>query len=50
MNDKKFYIRVAIVAVVGLAFYYIASPYQNCLRAAENDESVKFWCTKHTSW
>ncbi len=45
-NEQKFYFRLIAVSVVLFAFYYLFSPYQNCVRAYEN----KAWCLINTSW
>ncbi|MDC0163871.1 hypothetical protein OAI74_00550 [Gammaproteobacteria bacterium] len=46
-------IKLVVVGVVVLAMYYAMSPYQNCLRAEEDQkdpETVKAYCTKNTVW
>ena len=45
-NEKRFYIRIAIVAVVIFVGYYVMSPYQNCLRDGKHGG----FCTVNTGW
>jgi hypothetical protein len=49
MNDEKnFYKRVGVIAVLLIIGYYIFSPYQNCVRDMGVDESA--FCTLRTGW
>ena len=50
---------IRIVVVIALVFaglvmlYYIASPYQNCLKnrpVMGGDRGIKNYCTRHTDW
>ena len=50
-NTKKTLITIGAVLVADLAFYYIASPYQNCLRGLGfSDGYAVRMCTERTSW
>jgi hypothetical protein len=45
-NTKQKLIQIAAVLAAFLTFYYIASPYQICLR-----EGADTWlCRQHTAW
>ena len=49
-NTKQKLIQIAAALAAALTFYYIASPYQNCLRT-EEDYNGKTWaCRQHTAW
>ncbi len=49
-NTIQKLIVIAAVLAAALTFYYIASPYQNCLRT-EADYIGKTWaCREHTVW
>lgn len=41
-------IKFAAVVVVIVAFYYAASPFQNCVRADGSPSAI--YCSTHTSW
>jgi hypothetical protein len=45
---KKKLILIAVVFVLALVFYMIASPYQNCMRTSTSDRSG--FCSSNTSW
>jgi uncharacterized protein (UPF0333 family) len=48
-NDPKHLLAaVAVVAVVIVGFYYVISPYQNCMRAMKPD--AQYWCMVNKSW
>ena len=46
LDDKKTFLIIALIFVLLLIFYFIASPYQNCVRNASNP----VWCSTQTSW
>ncbi len=49
-NTKQKVILIAAFLAAALTFYYIASPYQNCLRS-ESDYPVKeAKCRYETAW
>ncbi len=45
-SDKKFLIRVVVIAILLVVGYYLFSPFQNCMR---NMGSHSF-CVKNTGW
>jgi hypothetical protein len=46
-NDtKQKLIVIAAVLAAALTFYFIASPYQHCIRSGFYDN----WCTANSSW
>ena len=45
-SDKRFYVRLGVVAVVVVILYYLFSPYQNCIR----DGRAPGFCVINTSW
>ena len=45
-SDKKFLIRVVVIAILLVVGYYLFSPFQNCMRKMENE----FFCVKNTGW
>ena len=44
--DKRFFIRLFVIAVLLIIGYYLFSPYQNCKSADLNTG----YCSKVTSW
>jgi hypothetical protein len=54
-NTKQKLIIIAAVLAAALVFYYIASPYQNCLRSWEkqgfiDDYTTETECAAKSSW
>lgn len=48
---SKFTIKLMILTLFSLVIYYVASPYQNCLRNKSGSEQyVVNFCTSQTSW
>jgi hypothetical protein len=45
-NTKQKLIVIAAVLAAALTFYFIASPYQHCIRSGFYDN----WCTANSSW
>ena len=37
---------IGVVAVIAIAFYYVASPYENCVRRG----IAESWCGNYNSW
>jgi hypothetical protein len=49
-NTKQKLIQIAAALAAALTFYYIASPYQNCLRADDNWGGQTYACREATVW
>jgi hypothetical protein len=49
-QTKKKLIIIGAVLIAGLAFYFIASPYQNCIRGYGGGSYAAVKCTESTSW
>ena len=49
-EDQKWLIRIGIITLIVVVFYFIASPYQNCKRFLTVTERDYYWCVKETSW
>ena len=45
-ETKQKLIVIAAVFIAAIAFYYLASPYQNCIRDAINEGA----CIRNTRW
>ena len=48
-EDKKWLIRIGVITVIVVVFYFIASPYQSCKRQYTG-KHIPVYCAKHTSW
>ena len=48
-EDQKWLIRIGIITLIVVAFYFIASPYQNCKRQ-DTGKDFPLYCAQYTSW
>ena len=52
-DTKQFIIKALVAGVVIVALYFVASPYRNCLRSYDNDDSrlvLERLCREDTNW
>jgi hypothetical protein len=49
-NTKQRLILIAAVLATAITFYYIASPYQNCLRSESGNPVKEGKCRYETAW
>ena len=49
-EDQKWLIRIGIITLIVVVFYFIASPYQNCKRLLIVTEEDYLLCVTQTSW
>lgn len=47
---KNFYVKVIFVFLLVVSFYYIFSPYENCLREKDGNPKKMVFCNRITNW